>query len=72
VATPLRLVTLAEYGLIYFGDVRAVAVDEADTILLQGFRQELEKILVPVRAASAHAAQSHQQWTELVKTKQVA
>jgi len=66
VATPLRLVSLAEEGLVYFGDVRAIAVDEADTILAQGFRQELEQILVPVRAAAAHAAQLNKQWRDQI------
>ncbi len=64
VATPMRLVSLAENGLLHFGDVRAVAVDEADTILAQGFRQELEKILVPVRAAAEHASRLHQELHE--------
>jgi superfamily II DNA/RNA helicase len=64
VATPMRLVSLAENGLLHFGDVRAVAVDEADTILAQGFRQELEKILVPVRAAAEHANRLHQELHE--------
>ena len=64
VATPMRLVSLAEDGQLFFGDVRVVAVDEADTILAQGFRQELEKILVPVRAAAEHASRLHQELRE--------
>jgi hypothetical protein len=66
VGTPLRLVSLAQDGLLHFGDVRAVAVDEADTIFAQGFRAELEQILAPVRAAASHASTLHQQWLEQV------
>ena len=72
VATPMRLVALAEDGKVHFGDVRAVAVDEADTILAQGFRHELEKILTPVRAAAAHAARIHGQWAEMVRQQELS
>lgn len=72
VATPLRLVSLAGEGLVFFGDVRAIAVDEADTILAQGFREELEQILEPVRAAAAHSAQLHNQWREQIAQGKLA
>ena len=68
IATPMRLVSLAEDGLVYFGDVRAVAVDEADTILTQGFRKELELILMPVRAAASQAARLHKEWLDQLRT----
>jgi len=44
VATPMRLVQLAEKGMLRWGDVRALVVDEADTIFEQGFGNELTQV----------------------------
>ena len=50
VATPMRLVELADEGLLRWGDVRALVVDEADTIFDQGFGTELTKVRAPPSA----------------------
>lgn len=52
VATPMRLVALAQEGLLRYGDVRALVVDEADTIFQQGFGNELTQVRARVRALS--------------------
>lgn len=48
VATPGRLLKHWKAGHVYFGDVRHVVLDEMDTMLEQGFQQDLNSILHPL------------------------
>lgn len=57
IATPMRLIALAEEGRFRYGDVRALVVDEADTIFEQGFGKELGELLQGI-SASARAARA--------------
>uniref|UniRef100_A0A7S0EFR9 RNA helicase n=1 Tax=Hanusia phi TaxID=3032 RepID=A0A7S0EFR9_9CRYP len=61
IGTPMRLNRLAEKRMLMFGDVRAVAIDEADTMFTQGFEADLDKIIRAVNNASQKAADTYRQ-----------
>jgi len=44
VATPGRLVDFINRGVINFKDLKILILDEADEMLKQGFKEEIEKI----------------------------
>ncbi|KAL7541777.1 hypothetical protein ACHAXR_011199 [Thalassiosira sp. AJA248-18] len=48
VATPGRLVKHRDQGDIYLGSVRHVVIDEMDTMLEQGFQNDIGKLLHPM------------------------
>jgi len=49
VGTPQKIVQQAEKGLLFFGDVQYVILDEADTMFDKGFGPEVRALLTPVR-----------------------
>lgn len=55
IGTPARITQHAQRGNVYYGDVHAVVVDEADTMLDRGFGIEVEEILKAVRSKTSPA-----------------
>jgi len=48
VSTPGRLLQHWREGHVFFGDVDYIVLDEMDTLLEQGFQQELQQLLYPL------------------------
>ncbi|EKX55190.1 hypothetical protein GUITHDRAFT_98970 [Guillardia theta CCMP2712] len=61
IGTPTRVIQLSKLGALYFGDIRFIAIDEADTMFTQGFENELDKIIRATTSASRKAAEIHRQ-----------
>jgi DEAD/DEAH box helicase len=55
VGTPQRLAQHAERGNLFYGDVRWLVLDEADTMFDRGFGPEVRALLGPLRSKQ-HAA----------------
>lgn len=49
VATPQRVLQHHKEGHLFFGDIKYVVLDEADTMFDQGFGAEVRQVLKPVR-----------------------
>jgi superfamily II DNA/RNA helicase len=48
VSTPGRLVKLWDDGSVFLGDVKFIVIDEVDTMLEQGFQDDIGKIMHPL------------------------
>jgi len=48
IATPGRLLQHREKGTVFFSEVQYVVIDEVDTMVDEGFLEDLKKILVPI------------------------
>jgi len=55
IATPARVAALAAKGALFYGDVRTVVLDEADTMFDAGFGGEVRAVLAAVRGGRAGA-----------------
>lgn len=51
VGTPGRVIDLLERGIIHFGNIRFVVLDEVDRMLDIGFRDDIRRILSQIRTA---------------------
>ncbi len=49
IATPQRIAQHADNGNLFFGDVRWLVLDEADTMFDAGFTPEVQRVLRPLR-----------------------
>lgn len=49
IATPQRIAQHADKGNLFFGDVRWLVLDEADTMFDAGFGPEVQRVLRPLR-----------------------
>ena len=58
VATPGRLVDFINRGVIDFKDLKILILDEADEMLKQGFKEEIEKIFKKVTSQANHRPQT--------------
>lgn len=53
VGTPGRMIDFLEKGIIRCDDIKVTCLDEADEMLRQGFKEEIEKIFAFVKAKQA-------------------
>ena len=56
IGTPQRVLQHAERGNLFYGDVRLVVLDEADTMFDAGFGPEVRALLRPLRSKPGPAA----------------
>jgi len=61
VATPSRLMQAARIGALKYKDVRALVIDEADTMLTQGFEEDVHAIVRALRGAENVAVTAQKQ-----------
>lgn len=58
VGTPGRLIDLLQKGAIKTESMKVLCLDEADEMLKQGFKQDIEKIMGFIRAKAPHKIQN--------------
>ena len=56
VGTPQKVAQHAAQGHLFYGDVRFVVLDEADTMFDRGFGPEVRALLQPLRGKESPAA----------------
>ena len=55
IGTPQRILQHAERGNLFYGDIRLVVLDEADTMFDAGFGPEVRALLKPIRSKAEPA-----------------
>ena len=55
IGTPQRVLQHAERGNLFYGDMRLVVLDEADTMFDAGFGPEVRALLGPLRSKAKPA-----------------
>lgn len=55
IGTPQRILQHAERGNLFYGDIKLVVLDEADTMFDAGFGPEVRALLRPIRSKAEPA-----------------